>query len=483
MLVLTSAQMRACDAYAIKKLNIPSLVLMENAAKTLLSACLSYENAESFLILTGKGNNGGDGLCLCKMLADSGKKAECITLFGKDNLSEDSKEMAKRLEDNQISDLSELGLEKVTEKIKNADVIVDCIFGTGFSGAVRGSAEAVIKATEGKKVVACDLPSGVCCDSGKVEGACIKADKTVTFCAYKPFAFLYPAKDYSGEIIVGDIDMPTEAIEKQMPYIEATDGKILSLIKTRKENSHKGTFGNLQCICGSKYMTGAAILSAEAAIRSGAGLVHVCADKKTLRILQTALTEPVFQKRKKKVKADAVLVGCGLGKKGKIVKKVLKRNLPTVIDADALNYIAKHKHLLNKLHNNCILTPHPAEMARLLKTSVKEVESDRITIAQDFAKKYGVTLLLKGKHTVIASPTGEIKINTTGNSALAKGGSGDVLAGLTASLLAQGYDTFTAASLGAYLHGKAADVLVEKGESPASIIPSDLPKEIGNLIR
>ena len=188
-------------------------------------------------------------------------------------------------------------------------------------------------------------------------------------------------------------------------------------------------------------------------------------------------------KRKKKVKkADAFVVGCGLGKKGKVVKKYLKRKRPCVIDADALNYLAKHKNKLKRLRPDCVLTPHPAEMARLCDCSVAKIEENRFGAARDFAVAYNTTVLLKGNRTLIADPQGNVYVNMSGNSALAKGGSGDVLAGVIGSLLAQGYDAVTAARLGAYIHGSAAEILTENGNSEASVLPSDLPRVIGNLI-
>lgn len=475
--------MHGADRYAVEVLNIPSADLMRSAAKALFSACEEFPFANDFVVLSGKGNNGGDGFCLAGLLKNAGKNVTVVAVYGTKNLSSDAEVMLSELDPQIVYDVQEKGVADAVRLVGNADVIVDCIFGTGFTGELKTDAKALAEATCGKHVIACDVPSGVHCDTGDVVGTAVKADITVTFAAKKPFMFLYPARDYIGRVTLADIGLPPEALGKQNPYIYENDGRVMSCVKKRKQNTNKGSFGTLQVVCGTKKMTGAAVLCCNGALRSGVGLVYCASDKKTRRIVQSHIPEPVFVKRKKKVKkADAFVVGCGLGKKGKTVKKYLKRKRPCVIDADALNYLAKHTNKLKKLRPDCVLTPHPAEMARLCGVSVGKIESDRFGYARNFAMKYNTTLLLKGNRTLIADPQGNVYVNLSGNSALAKGGSGDVLSGVIGSLLAQGYDALTAARLGAYIHGKAAEILTENGNSEAEILPSDLPRVMGNLI-
>lgn len=482
-MIFTSEQMHGADKYAVEVLNIPSTGLMRSAAKALFDACGEFPTANNFVVLTGKGNNGGDGFCLAGLLKNAGKNVTVVAVYGTKNLSPDAETMFSELDKETVYDVWENGIADAVRLVEDADVIVDCIFGTGFAGELKADAKILAEATCGKHVIACDVPSGVHCDTGAVYGTAIRADITVTFAAKKPFMFLYPSKNYIGRVVIADIGLPAEALGKQNPYIYENDGRVLASVKKRKQNTNKGSFGTVQVVCGTKKMTGAAVLCCSGALRSGVGLVYAASDKKTRRIIQTHLAEPVFVKRKKKVKkADAFVVGCGLGKKGKVVKKYLKRKRPCVIDADALNYLAKHKNKLKRLRPDCVLTPHPAEMARLCDCSVAKIEENRFGAARDFAVAYNTTVLLKGNRTLIADPQGNVYVNMSGNSALAKGGSGDVLAGVIGSLLAQGYDAVTAARLGAYIHGSAAEILTENGNSEASVLPSDLPRVIGNLI-
>lgn len=482
-MIFTSEQMHGADRYAVEVLNIPSTELMRSAARALFDACREFSEANGFVVLSGRGNNGGDGFCLAGLLKNAGKKVTAVAVYGTENLSPDAATMLSELDEEIVYDVAKKGVADAVKLVADADVVVDCIFGTGFAGELRTDAKILADATCGKRVIACDVPSGVRCDTGEVIGTAVRADITVTFAAKKPFMFLYPAKNYIGRVVIADIGLPAEALGMQNPYIYENDGRVLLSVKKRKQNSNKGTFGSLQVVCGTKKMAGSAVLCCSGALRSGVGLVYAASDGKTRKIIQAHLAEPVFVGRKKKIKkADAFVVGCGLGKKGRVIKKYLKRKRPCVIDADALNYLAKHTNKLKKLRPDCVLTPHPAEMARLCGCSVAKIEADRFGAVRDFAVKYNTTVLLKGNRTLISDPQGNVYVNMSGNSALAKGGSGDVLAGVIGSLLAQGYDAVTAARLGAYIHGNAAEILTANGNSEAGALPSDLPRFIGNLI-
>ncbi|MDF2686050.1 MAG: carbohydrate kinase, partial [Clostridia bacterium] len=368
--------------------------------------------------------------------------------------------------------------------IDSCDLAVDCIFGTGFTGSIDNKISDVVEKVNKKPVIACDIPSGAQCDDGKVKGTCIKAIKTITFVTLKPCHYLYPSKNFCGEIKIADIGIPYEAVEKQKPYIKLiTENDIDNIIKIRMQNTHKGSYGSLQMVCGSENMIGAAYLAAQGALRSGVGLIYMAIEGRAREILQCKLSEPVFVKRDAEIKSTAILIGCGLGKDSFLLNEYLKRKKPTVIDADGLNYLSQNPDILNEDNNEqLILTPHPLEMSRLCGLSVEEIEGNRIETARNFAIQKKLILILKGKHTLIATPGGNVYINTTGNTGLAKGGSGDVLAGIISGLLAQGYSTEESAISGVYLHGKAADILKEE-ISEYGMLPSDLPLTVAIILK
>ena len=484
--VLTAEQMRNVDLYAINTLKIPSTKLMENAAFALYDGCLEFfkGNKGKIAILCGKGNNGGDGFCLADLLKKNGFSVKVITLMG-GTLSPDAEYMKSRLDTDLIYNFNTaIDKNTVYDIIDSCDLAVDCIFGTGFTGVIDESFNELINRTNKKLVIACDIPSGAQSDDGKVKGICIKASKTITFVTYKPCHYLYPSKDYCGETEVKDIGIPQEAIEKQQPYIKlTTEDDLDRIIKRRLQNTHKSSYGSLQMVCGSELMTGAAYLAAQGALRSGVGLLYLSIDGKTREILQSRLSEPVFVKREAVTKATALLIGCGLGEDSILLRGFLKRGLPTVIDADGLNYLSQNMDILKGLNTQqLILTPHPLEMSRLCGLSVDEIEGDRINTARNFAVKKGLFLVLKGKHTLIVTPKGFVYLNTTGNAGLAKGGSGDVLAGIIAGFLAQGYSPEESAIIGVFLHGKAGDILKDE-ISEYGMLPSDLPLTVAKILR
>jgi len=264
--------------------------------------------------------------------------------------------------------------------------------------------------------------------------------------------------------------------------VNITEQTVSQIIKKRPQESHKGSFGTLQLFCGSKLMSGAPYLAAMGALRTGVGLAVVSAKEPLRKILMSRLTEPVFSGIKISPRATAFTVGCGSTDNAKIVKKLLKFNLPCVIDADAINYLAKHTDLLEKPHCSAVLTPHMAEMSRLMRIPIEEISKNREETALKAAKRFSSVVVLKGHNTVIATPNGDIFVNTTGNSGLAKGGSGDVLAGIIGSFLAQGYTPTEAAIIGVWLHGAAADSLKES-TSEYGILPSDIPYEAGKILK
>lgn len=481
--ILKAEEMRSVDKYVSEKIGIDSFRLMHNAAAALSNEAedmLEHQLSKKIVFLCGKGNNGGDGLVAASLMKEKGYNITVLPLLGTDFRND-----AQKAYNACPKDIIKTDSVSFYNEIKNADLIVDCIFGTGFNGALKPDTAKFITAVNSSsaKKLACDIPSGCSCDNGQVLSIAVKADRTITFAAYKPCFFLYPAKEYCGKSSVADIGIPDEAVHIQSPCIELIlEEHIEKIIKKRPQNSHKGTFGGVQLVCGSKKMTGAAVFAAIGALRTGVGLVYIESGKYVRKRLQTRLSEPVYVKKKKKTKSTAYVVGCGLGKKGKRVKKVLKFAKPTVIDADSITYLGKHPSIMKKKHCETVLTPHPFEMARLCSTTIDIVESDRIKAASVAAADFNSTVILKGNNTIIATPDGRVFINNTGNSGLAKGGSGDVLSGMIGSFLAQGYSACESAVLGVYLHGKAADYLKEK-TSEYGILPSDIPEAVGVLMK
>lgn len=475
--VLTAEQMRRADALTSEKA-VSSVKLMDNAAKALFDEC-KKTGGKKAVVLCGRGNNGGDGICLSSMLCKSGVDTTVVFL-GDKPLSKDAEYYFSRLEK---------GVETLTftpeneEKIKNiiasSDFAVDCIFGTGFKGELSDDFARLLSYIN-IYTIACDVPSGVHADTNTASAGTHKADVTVTFGEKKPCHFLFPAKDFCGKITVAEIGITEETIlEAGYTARVITPSAVKDFVPERKENTNKGSFGTLCVACGSEKMPGAALLAMKGAAASGVGLTVVDTDEKIKNLICLAFPETLFSPSSKK--ETAVLVGCGLTKNRAAVEKQLEKNLPTLLDADALNVLADDISLLEKHTAPKILTPHPLEMARLIGKTVEYVENNRFSVALDFAEKYSAVLLLKGRHTVIACPDGRLWISDGGNSGLAKGGSGDVLAGFIAGLLASGFSAEGAALCGVLCQTFAADKLkTEKGER--GYTPSDVAEIMGKFI-
>ncbi|MBO5248486.1 MAG: NAD(P)H-hydrate dehydratase [Clostridia bacterium] len=480
--VYTARQMQSADHYCEQKRNIPTLTLMSKAALSLAKECAKLVSpSDSVLFLCGKGNNGGDGFAAARILKEMGYSVTVALLCGRE-LSPNAAVMFRTLPPSAIKEHTDEILIAAT----TADLVVDCVYGTGFRGDLPKQIKEIFNAVQHKPIVACDIPSGVCCDDGKVSDGALCAKITVTFAAYKPCFFLYPAKDFCGKVVLADIGI-TEDVLRRNQGVGLIDGEyVKSILRPRPENSHKGTFGTLLTVCGSKTMTGAAYLSASGALRCGVGLVKMALPKRIIPILQSKLVEPVFTERRGTIKASAVLAGCGMGKDKKALRFALEQARPTVLDADAINLIAEDPTLLDTFLQQhpaaqVILTPHPAELARLLQTSAAKIEEDRLAAVKECLDRWDVTVVLKGHHTVVADRK-QTFLNLNGNSGLSKGGSGDVLAGMIASFFAQGYAPLDAAVCGVYLHGAAADFL-KKDLSEHGMLPSELPQAAARLLK
>lgn len=495
MKVVNSEEMRFIDNTTIERYGIPSLVLMERAGLSVSARIKGLSNKKRILVLCGGGNNGGDGLVAARDLYNSGYKVSVIILSKKEGLSPDCKkqyEIAKRFR------VPINFSKRVDEKdFHGVDVVVDAIFGTGLNRNVEGDIAVVIESVNSYClknrviVLSVDMPSGISADKGSIMGVAIKADYTVTFGLPKIGHYLYPGADYAGKLYVEDIGFPKDIINAKRFKVSLIDHNMVSdLIPQRQRYSHKGDYGHVLLIGGSKGKTGAIFMAAKASLRSGSGLVTIGAPESLIDLFQERVTEEmtlplpddgigmlsessierIFQFITEK--ADVVAVGPGMGVSvhtKKIVEEIiLKSTVPVVIDADGINSI-QSIDVLKKAKAPIVLTPHLGEMARLLykKTDVREekteketmfeLEKERISIASSFSKETGTYLVLKGVPTIVADPEGLTFINTTGNPGMATAGSGDVLTGIISSLLGQGLSPLDSSIAGVYIHGLAGD--------------------------
>jgi len=513
MRLVTAAEMRELDQEAMSRFNIPGLILMENAGISIVNAIVDRlwdgdPKGKKIFIIAGPGNNGGDGFVVGRHLFNMGAAVKILITAPKGSYRGDAAENLKIISSMGISCqvfeakmLQEIGVE-----LAHADLVLDALFGTGFRGKAREPLASLIRLVNetGKPVVAVDLPSGLEADTGCVAGECIRAVMTVTMGMPKIGLYLHPGVQYAGEVLVGDISFPPELKKEEGGDCYLVDEKMVAkALPVRLPEQHKGDFGHVMVIGGTKGYTGAAALAGNAALRCGAGLVTVIVPEQVYPIAAVKLTEVMTYPASGSSgggfapgacdalhdllkRATVLAVGPGLGQdEGTVafLEELLTRtNLPVVLDADALNILAHNRWLLTDARfeehrKNWILTPHPGEMARLCEKSVSEVQTDRIRVAVQASREWGTTVVLKGACTVIASPGSAVYINPTGNPGLASGGTGDVLAGTIAGLLAQGLPQVEAAFSGVFIHGLAADrIAAQKGM--AGLVAGDLAEEI-----
>ncbi|MDD2900018.1 MAG: NAD(P)H-hydrate dehydratase [Desulfuromonadaceae bacterium] len=504
MKVVAAHTMQEIDARAMQVYGIAGLQLMENAGRTCAEEIIAAFGAHGrCFVLAGKGNNGGDGYVIARLLNLQGWHVAVLVLAEREQIGGDAAVNLDRLsgpskhfcvEADQLS-------AQFADELSRADVIVDALLGTGLNGDVGGIyLEAIdMMNMSGRPVVAVDIPSGIHGTTGRVLGSAVRADMTVTFAVAKAGHVLYPGAEHTGRLIVTDIGIPPQLTESAPGYEFVTSNDIRPLLHRRDRQSHKGRFGHCLIIAGSSGKTGAAALSTNSAVRAGSGLVtlavaeavHTVLEIKTTEAMTVALPDsgsgyltnsalPALEKLM--IAKDAVALGPGLGVHtgtGALVRNLIEMvTVPLVIDADGLNALADDISVLHRTTSpQIVLTPHPGEMSRLLGVSIPEVEANRISVSQEFARTHNVYLILKGARTVIASPTGEISINGSGNPGMASGGMGDVLTGIVVSLLGQGYAAWDACRLGVFLHGFAADMVAdEKGE--IGITASDVLEKI-----
>lgn len=511
MLVVTGSEMAALDRATIEKVGIPGAVLMENAAR---GAAAFFERVVPDLlerritVLAGSGNNAGDGFVLARLFHCRSARVKVVCLRPPERLKGDALLNFKVLR--------QIGVPVFTwdEKqdfsrqwpwIAESDLIIDALLGTGLNAEVTGIYRQVIEAV-GKldiPVLAVDVPSGLDASTGKIMGCAVRATATASFGFLKIGHLVEPGCDITGQVEVVDIGIPPMLPELQAIRRWWIDEALASTwIHPRSQHIHKGSAGHAVVIGGSPGKTGAASLICLGAARVGAGLVTLMTPESLNPIFEVKLTEPMtvpIAETEEHTASDLALpqildflkgkqaftLGPGLSlhpRTRELVRSiVLNAPCPLVLDADALTILSETPDILEKSPVPLILTPHPGEMARLIHGSVPDVQGDRIGTAARFSREYGVVLVLKGFRTIIAAPDGSLAINSSGNPAMASGGMGDGLTGMIAGLLAQGFEPFTAAALGAYCHGAAADAAIG-GVASRGLIASDLLNEVPGVI-
>ncbi|MBI2683657.1 MAG: NAD(P)H-hydrate dehydratase [Acidobacteriales bacterium] len=503
--IITAAEMRAIDRASVEQCGVPSLTLMENAGSAVAEVCLDrFGDAERVTVVCGRGNNGGDGFVVARKLSEAGKDVTVLLLARPEDVRGDAAEMLLRMKQKPIvaTRLDELPRPALLD----SDLIVDAILGTGFRPPVEGIYAEAIHAinASGAPVVAVDIPSGAETDTftpADIGDDIVPADVIVTFTAYKPahiFRFLDVAT------VLRPIGTPPEAFVSSlgMHVIEPDDFR--ALLAPRRPDANKGAYGHVLVVGGSLGKAGAAAMAGMASLRIGAGLVTVATPRSQLPLVAgfapELMTEPLVENANGAINILALeklreltdgknVIACGMGasrdaEAGQFIRTMVDRtNQPLVLDADGLNAFSQHLPYLHGMLRPLILTPHPGEMARLAGVTRDQVQADRAAVARKFAQEHKCIVVLKGHRTLVATPDGQVWVNTTGNPGMATGGTGDILTGMIAGLLAQSPQAVLACVLaGVYLHGLSGDIAREEmGEM--SLTATDLLLALPHAIR
>lgn len=511
MYLLDREEMTNLEAQTIDNLGVSGAILMENAGiqvVRVLGEEFGQLSGKKVTILAGKGNNGGDGFVIARHLINLGAEVKVLLFADEARISGDAelnlgilKRMGQKLIPIETENLNILRVAMVW-----ADFVVDAIYGTGFQGAVSPELAAAMEIVNSSKkdVVSVDIPSGLEANTGKVHNKAIKAKVTVTFAFPKVGLYINKGPIYAGKVQVVDISIPKNVVDTfSFKKSLITEELVKGQMPDRSFDGHKGTYGHTLTIAGSPGMTGAAYLAAKGALRSGSGLVTLATPKSLNPILEVKLTEamtiPLPENPRGVLsvesiehllpfldKVNVVALGPGLGQDpdtAQFIYDLLPEvKVPIVLDADGLNALAKKIGLLAGIKAPLVITPHPGEMARLLDISIEEVEKNRVQVAQRTAEEWQVTVILKGAPTIVATPQGQLYINTTGNPGMATGGTGDVLTGLVAGFIAQGLNVSMAAVLATYIHGEAGDLAaIEKGYM--GLIAEDLLEKLPSITK
>ena len=508
--------MREIDRRAVEDYGISGIVLMENAGIKVVEVIRQQlggsVKGKAVTVFVGKGNNGGDGLVIARHLFNNGAVVRLMTINDPEELTGDAAvnlAIWRNLGQKTYPVYQSNGVNLVKVSLMTTDLIVDAMYGTGFRGSVSERVGRIIELINSSSlpVVAVDVPSGLEADTGKVGGVCVKASATVTFGLPKVGMLLEQGADACGQLIVADISLPCPLLQSDENKKELLDEELIGRwMPRRRITAHKGDCGRVLVAAGSTGMIGAAILTATACLKTGAGLVTLAVPEDVHSIVSgrvpevitlplpaengTLTAEAASVILEKLQNADVLAVGPGLSMNPNITEMMLRllpeADKPLVLDADALNALAGNTHIMSELNTPAVLTPHPGEMARLWGISAAEVQQQRLDITLKSAEQWGCTVLLKGAPTLIASPDGELYVNSTGNPGMATAGSGDVLTGVIAGLIAQGMPVHRAAAAGAYLHGLAGD----KGSKQLGVyslmagdIINYLPDAINDMVR
>lgn len=491
--IVTKKEMQAIDAYTMDKIGIPSAVLMERAALSVVEEIerLNVSHGRVLIVVEG-GNNGGDGLAVGRILLERGYKVDIYYIGGFEKVSQGFQQ--------QWSILHHMGVRfRKTIPNKEYVVIVDGIFGVGLSREVQGVQKKAIEAMNHMDAVkvAIDIPSGIDATTGEVLGTAFYADYTVTFGLKKLGMFFLDGIDACGTVICKPIGFPAQALAHVKPMIYAYDNSDLDKLPKRVNNSNKGTYGRVAVIAGSKNMSGAAFLCSKAAYSTGAGLVKIYTHESNRTILQSQLPEAVMMTYDDYEGALAciedalqwatvIVVGPGLGvdtvSERMLYELLMNAEVPMVVDADALNILSNNIELLRTSSVQIIMTPHMKEMSRLIQRPVEEIAKNRFAIAREFAKKMQVTLVLKDAKSIATNGGQQTYMNLAGNNGMSTGGSGDVLAGIIAGMLAGGLTLADAARMGTYVHCRAGDLAAERKGNYA-MLASDIISYIGEVMK
>lgn len=494
MKILSAEQIRQWDQYTIQHEPIASIDLMERAAAKCVDWLLQNHFAEkSFVIFCGKGNNGGDGLAMARMLAEKNIPVSVNILeFGHKGTGDFQINLA-RLHQLPEVEISYIQSEEHFHELKNNEVIIDALFGSGLNRGIEGLTAKLVEHMNqsGCNIISIDIPSGLFTDRSSKGNIIIKAKHTLSFQCYKPAFLVAENAEFIGEVHILDIELHNVFYNSIQSSSEIVDRSVIqSIYKPRNRFAHKGNFGHALLVAGSYGKIGAAVLSAKACLRSGVGLLSCHIPKCGYDIMQSTVPEAMVMTDfnssfNTKIEEDLAIfetvgIGPGIGtasESKKMLQEIFKTyRKPVVLDADALNIISTDKKLLKQIPPGSILTPHPKEFERMFGESANDFE--RINLALKKAKDLISVIVLKGHHTLIATPDGRSYFNSTGNAGMATAGSGDVLTGILTGLMAQGYNSFEVAVLGVYLHGVAGD-LAAKESSIEAMVAGDIIKNLG----
>ncbi|OCG03964.1 bifunctional ADP-dependent NAD(P)H-hydrate dehydratase/NAD(P)H-hydrate epimerase [Gilliamella sp. wkB112] len=489
--LVTSSEMKHYDTYTSQKVGIPSMVLMERAALAVIEQLNTGQfDLHKVAVVCGYGNNGGDGVAVARLLK---LKQISVVIYFVGNPNHCSPETLQQIK---IAQHYEIPITtSLSDSFTGYTTIVDAIFGIGLDRTISGDFYHIIQLINQSRadVLSIDIPSGISADTGKILGIAVKAKQTVTFAYKKIGLVLYPGTEFAGDIHIADIGIYADELPDYYTYTADT---LINLLPNRSNYSNKGSFGKVLVIAGSENISGAAFLAAKAAYRTGAGLVRIytpeCNRNILLNQLPEALLTTYISNQIDKAQLDEVInwasvivIGPGIGVSDnthKILSTVLKQaKIPVIIDADGLNILAQDLKLLTQTESTVIVTPHLGEMARLTNKTIADIADNLIASAQAFAEQFQVICVMKDARTIVATPYKKTYINQSGNNGMATGGTGDVLTGIMAGLIAQHLPPRQSAPVSVYLHGLAGDAAVKK-LNKYSLLASDIIASLTNIL-